>query len=81
MDIFGFSSLVPTDSKILENNRTLMTIYGSYSQLAYDVIHDIMCVCVVITFIVDVKRVDAPAGATQKEDHTGFLHLPSAVHA
>ena len=24
---------------------------------------------------------DAPAGVTQEEDHTGFLHLPSAVLA
>ena len=43
-----------------------------------------VCVCVVIPFILDVRLVDAPAGAgvTQEEGHTGFLiHLPSAVHA
>ena len=41
-----------------------------------------MCVCVVIPFILDVKLVDAPAGVTQDEGHTGFLiHLPSAVLA
>ena len=39
-----------------------------------------MCVCVVIPFILDVSFVDAPAGVTQEEGHTGFLHLPSAVH-
>ena len=42
-----------------------------------------VCVCVihcaVIPFILDVRLVDAPAGVTQKEDHTGFLHLPCAV--
>ena len=37
--------------------------------------------CVVILFILDVRLVDAPAGVTQKEGHTRFLHLPSAVLA
>ena len=42
-----------------------------------------MCVyvCVAILFILDVRLVDAPAGATQEEGHTGFLHLPSVVLA
>ena len=42
-----------------------------------------MCVwvCVVIPFILDVGFVDVPAGVTQEEGHTGFLHLPSAVLA
>ena len=40
-----------------------------------------MCVCV-ISFILDVRLVDVPAGVTQEESHTGFLiHLPSAVLA
>ena len=30
-----------------------------------------VCVCVVIPFILDVRLVDAPAGVTQEEDHTG----------
>ena len=38
-----------------------------------------MCVCVVIPFILVVRFVDLPAGATQEEGHTGFLRLPSAV--
>ena len=37
--------------------------------------------CVVIPFILDVRLVDAPAGYTQEEGRTGFLHLPSAVLA
>ena len=38
--------------------------------------------CVVFPFILDARLVDVPAGATQKEDYTGFLiHLPSAVLA
>ena len=42
----------------------------------------LMCVCVVFPFILDDGLVDVPAGATQKEGHTGFLiHLPSAVLA
>ena len=40
-----------------------------------------VCVCVVIPFILDVRLVDVPAGVTQEESHTGFLHLPSAVLA
>ena len=38
-------------------------------------------VCLFIPFILDVRLVDAPAGVTQEEGHTGFLHLPSAVLA
>ena len=38
-----------------------------------------MCVCVVISFILDDRLVDAPAGVTQEEGHTEYLHLPSAV--
>ena len=39
------------------------------------------CVCVVIPFILYVRLVDAPAGVTQEEGHTGFLHLSSAALA
>ena len=43
----------------------------------------VLCVCVfvVIPFILDVRMVDVPAGVTQEEGHTGFIHLPSAVLA
>ena len=37
--------------------------------------------CVVISFILDVRLVNVPAGVTQEEGLTGFLHLPSAVLA
>ena len=37
--------------------------------------------CVFIPLILDVRRVDALAGITREESRTGFLHLPSAVHA
>ena len=40
-----------------------------------------MCVCVVIPFILDVRLVDVPAGVTQEEGRTGFLHLPHVVLA
>ena len=40
-----------------------------------------MCVCIVIPYILDVGLVDVPAGVTQEEGHTGFLHLPSTVLA
>ena len=33
----------------------------------------------VISFILDVGLVGVPAGVTQEEGHTGFLHLPSAM--
>ena len=39
-----------------------------------------VCVCV-IPFILDVRLVDVPAGVTQEDGHTGFLHLPSAMLA
>ena len=38
-----------------------------------------VCVCVAIPFILEARFVDVPAGVTQEEGHTGFLHLPSAV--
>ena len=38
-------------------------------------------VCVIISFILDVRFVDVPAGVTPEEGHTGFLHLPYAVFA
>ena len=41
----------------------------------------LLCVCVIIPSILDVRLVDEPAGVTQEEGHTGFLHLPSAVLA
>ena len=42
----------------------------------------LVCVCVIIPFILDVRLVDVPAGVTQEEGNTGFLtHLPSAVLA
>ena len=37
--------------------------------------------CVVVSFILDVRLVDAPAEVTQEEGHTGFLHLPSVMLA
>ena len=41
-----------------------------------------MCVvCVIIPFVLDVRVVDVPAGVTQGEGHTEFLHFPSAVLA
>ena len=39
-----------------------------------------LCVCV-IPFILDVRLVDVPAGVTQEEGHTEFIHLSSAVLA
>ena len=40
-----------------------------------------VCVCIVIPFILDVRLVDVPAGVTQEERQTGFVHLSSAVFA
>ena len=39
----------------------------------------VVCVCVIIPFILDVRLVDAPAGVTQEEGHIGFLHLTSVA--
>ena len=52
---------------------------GDFISLQYLVCHHTGIVCrvvVVIPFILDV-----PAGVTQEEGHTGFLHLPSKVLA
>ena len=43
--------------------------------------HTCRLLCVVFPFILVVRHVDAPAGVTQEEGHTEFLHLPSAVLA
>ena len=40
-----------------------------------------VCACFVISFILDVRLVEAPAGVIQEEGHTGFLHLPYVVLA
>ena len=37
-----------------------------------------VCMCVVISFILDVRFVDVPAGVTQEGGHAGSLQLPSA---
>ena len=44
-------------------------------------LYSVCVLCVVITFILDVRLVDVPAWATQEEGHTRFLHLPSAMLA
>ena len=41
----------------------------------------VLCVCIVIPFILDIRLVDVPAGVKQEEGHTGFIHLLSAVRA
>ena len=41
----------------------------------------VLCVCVVITFILDVRLVDVPAWVTKEEGHTGFFYLPPAALA
>ena len=43
--------------------------------------YNLLCVCVVFSFNLDVRFVDIPAGVKQEEGHTGFLHLPSATLA
>ena len=39
-----------------------------------------MCVAIPFTTL-DVRLVDAPAGVTHVEGHTGFIYLPSAMLA
>ena len=72
---------VPVVTRCLEWQHSkkcrLLKFTRSISQLLSSV-----CVCVVFPFILDVRLVDVPAGATQEEGHTRFLiHLPSAVLA
>ena len=40
-----------------------------------------LVLCIIVPFILDVKLLDVPAGNTQEEGHTIFLHLPSAMLA
>ena len=60
-----------------------LVIHIRYTHTVRTKLHYGVCVrvCVVILFILDVWIVDVPAGVTQEERHTGFLHLPSAVLA
>ena len=37
-----------------------------------------LVLCVVISFILDVRLVDAPDGGAQEEAHTDYFYLPSA---
>ena len=57
-------------------------VYGSRNCIAMaftaESLTAVSSVCVVFSFILDVRRVDAPAGVTQE---VKFLHLPSAVLA
>ena len=56
-----------TSDRATEGTHSL-NLYNSY-----------LCARVVIPFILAVGLVDVPAGVTQEEGHTGFLHLASAV--
>ena len=61
----------------LRSRRTFPSLPGSRLTIFYrDTGLALLCVCVLS--ILDVRLVDVPAGVTQKEGHTGFLHLPSA---
>ena len=51
-------------------------MFGKYRQEETD-----CALCVFIPFILDVRLVDVPAGVTQREGHTGFLNLLSALLA
>ena len=68
---------VPDTSKGVVTSKTVDDLLGGgvahYSQGVY------VCVCcVIIPFILDMSRVDVPAGVTQ-EGHTGFLHLSAVL--
>ena len=69
-------------SSHLDRAFLILLYYRYYSTFQ---VQPSLCVCVclsvVIPFTLDVRFVDLPAGVTQEEGHTGFLHLPSAVVA
>ena len=62
-------------------SRTPALRYGN--RRVKETISSRLCVCVLCVVIpltlLDVRLLDAPAGVTQEEDHTGFLHFSSAV--
>ena len=66
---------------VLCASSVLLDTSNSYENklLYYIIIY--YSVCAVITFILDVRFVDVPAGVTQEEGRAGFLRLPSAVLA
>ena len=55
--------------------------YSYYSLSVCVCIYQSVCLCVAIPSILDVRLVGVPAGVTQKEGHTRFLHLLSAMLA
>ena len=70
--------------RTVEGPRLFLFIYLLIHAFIYSCIYlsmEYVCVCVDIPLILDVELGDAPAGATQEEGHTGFLHLLSAVLA
>ena len=74
----------PARGQLNRENDYLSAGKYTTSSIHYNLyIWGILCdtVCVVIPFILDVGRVDAPAGVTKEEGHAGFLHLPSAALA
>ena len=72
--------LLLTQSTIHWGIRLLNAMKRSILQLIFPPKrYDNFGVYVVIPFILDARREDAPAGVAQDEGHTGFLHLPSAV--
>ena len=73
----------PLTTIILGDDAQEVKMRSDFSQQrtvhARKVIVPVVVVVDVIPFILDVWLVDVPAGVTQEEGHTGFLHLPSAM--
>ena len=68
-------------SRGLDSFRCFFKQQHTTPSVVLERIDSVWCVHVVIPFILDVRFVDVPAGVTQEERHTRFLHLPSAVFA
>ena len=76
-----WSPKVPVSCEV-RSTTILLYDYASPDQWKQTaVLYTVLVCCVIIPFILDVRLVDAPAGVTQGEGHTDFLHLPSAVLA
>ena len=60
--------------------KAKVSLSESYNgAITFNLSLDSVC-CVVVPLILDVTRpMDAPAGVTQEQGHTGFLHVPSAL--
>ena len=63
------------------NNKSLVQHHAVLLGGSIALLSNCVCVCCHPVYILDVRLLQVPAGITQGEGHTRFLHLPFAVLA